>query len=401
MFDAQKIKSQFPIFDHYPDLIYLDSAATSQKPETVIKAISDFYTHENANIHRGVYNLSASATQKYEQVREKLATTFNAQAKNFAYCSGTTEAINLVVNGYLKAQLKAGDEVLITAMEHHANLIPWQQACHEANATLKVIPLNKNGEIEMEVFEEMLTSKTKMLAMVHISNTLGTINPVKEMALKAHALGIPVLLDAAQSAGHLPIDLQELAVDFAVFSGHKMYGPTGIGVLYCSNDFKDKLKASKFGGGSIKEVTYQTTSFMDFPHGLEAGTPHIAGVIGLGAALDFVNTLDLATSFKHEQALATQLREALKEMGGVKIFGNPKKYAGIVSFELEEVHPHDVASFLSEASIAVRAGHHCTQPLLASWEVPATTRASFSIYNTEADVEKTIKTLKALKEFWE
>ncbi len=400
-FDALSVKAQFPIFHRYPDLVYLDSAATSQKPASVIKVLSDFYSFENANIHRGVYDLSAKATDKYEEVREKLAAAFNANANDFAYCSGTTEGINLVVNGYLLPHLEKGDEVLITAMEHHANLIPWQQACEKKGAKLSIIPVKPSGEIDMEAFENKLSKKTKMLAMVHISNTLGTINPVKILTQKAHDLGVPVLLDAAQSAGHLPLDLQDLQVDFAVFSAHKLFGPTGIGALYCSENFKDQLKASKFGGGSIKEVSFEKTSWMAFPHGLEAGTPHIAGVVGMGAALDFIATLDLEESFAHEHALVTQLRQELDALGGIKIFGNPSEYAGIVSFEVDGVHPHDVASFLSEADIAVRAGHHCTQPLLERMQVPATTRASFSIYNTEKDVERLVATLKDLKEFWE
>jgi len=401
LFDADKVKQQFPIFDKYPDLVYLDSAATAQKPAQVISVISDFYAFENANIHRGLYNLSAQATSRYEAVRIKLGDFFNASARSFAYCSGTTEGINLVVNGFLYDRLSPGDEVLITAMEHHANLIPWQQACKNKGATLKIIPVNERGEIEFEVVGDLLTSKTKMLAITHISNTLGAINPVDSIVELAHQKDIPTLLDAAQSAGHLPIDLQKLPVDFMVFSAHKMFGPTGLGILYCRDAWQAAMKASKFGGGSIKEVRFEETTWMDYPHSLEAGTPHIGGVIGLGAAIDFVNTIDLEASFAHEQALALQLRKGLESLGGIKVVGNPEKFAGIVSFEVEDVHPHDVASFLSEAGIAVRAGHHCTQPLLASMDVPATTRASFSVYNTESDVEKLLETLIELKVFWE
>lgn len=401
LFDADKVKQQFPIFSKYPELVYLDSAATSQKPASVVNAISDFYAFENANIHRGVYNLSSQATNRYEAVRNKLGNFFNASPKSFAYCSGTTEAINLVVNGFLFDQLSIGDEVLITAMEHHANLIPWQQVCKYKGATLKVIPVNERGEIEIEVLDDLLTRNTKMLALTHISNTLGVINPVEAIVELAHKKNIPVLLDAAQSAGHLPINLQELPVDFMVFSAHKMFGPTGLGILYCSDVLQSTIKASKFGGGSIKEVSFEETTWMDFPHSLEAGTPHIAGVIGLGAAVDFVNTIDLDASFAHEQALALQLRKGLENLGGIKVLGSAEKFAGIVSFEVGDIHPHDVASFLSEAGIAVRAGHHCTQPLLASMNVPATTRASFSIYNTGSDVEKLLETLIDLKAFWE
>ncbi|MEM1135308.1 MAG: cysteine desulfurase [Bacteroidota bacterium] len=400
-FDPTTIKKQFPIFERFPDLVYLDNAATTQKPRSVIKAISDFYTYENANIHRGVYNLSAQVTQKYEAVRQQLSEFFEGDSPNcFSFCSGATEGINWVVKGYLENILQEGDNVVISAMEHHANLIPWQQLCIKNRAKLQVIPLNEKGEIDLQQFSTLLTQRTKIVALTHVSNTLGTINPIAEIVELAHQKAIPVLIDGAQSVGHFPINLYDLAIDFLVFSGHKIFGPTGIGVLYCKEKYHDQIKATKFGGGSIKEVSFNETSWKNYPHSMEAGTPHIAGVIGLGKALGFINEFDLTEAFSHEQKLAILLKENLKSIGGIELLGNPTHFSGIASFIVENIHPHDVASFLAEQEIAVRAGHHCTQPLLASMGVPATVRVSFSVYNIEEDVVKLVEVLKELKKFW-
>ncbi|MBT33878.1 MAG: cysteine desulfurase CsdA [Thalassobius sp.] len=400
-FDAQAIKKQFPLFNKFPDLVYLDSAATAQKPQSMIDAVSAFYSFENSNIHRGVYDLSAQATQKYEGVRKQLHQFLGGDSANcFTFCAGTTDAINMVAEGYLADQLEEGDKVIITEMEHHANLIPWQQICKKKKALLVVIPIDENGELDISQLENLLDNSTKLLAITHISNTLGTINPIKEITELAHQYDVPVLIDGAQSVGHCSVNITEIGADFLVFSGHKMFGPTGIGVLYCAEKFHDQIKPTKFGGGNITEVSFEETSWMKYPHGMEAGTRNIAGVIGLGAALDFVEQLDLQETFVHEQNLAALLRKEIGEMDGVEVVGSPKHFAGIVSFQVEDVHPHDVASFLSDAKIAVRAGHHCTQPLLNGMDIPATVRASFSIYNTEADVTRLVNALVELKKFW-
>ena len=397
----KSIKSQFPIFTHRSELIYLDNAATSQKPQSVVKAVTDFYERENANVHRGLYDLSSGATKRYEEVRKKVATLIGAgNPKTIAFTKGTTESINIVAHSFLKKNLKKGDRVVITAMEHHANLIPWQQICEQTEAALTVIPVNADGDLILEKLDSLLDRNTKMVAVTHISNVLGTINPVKEIIFVAHKKNIPVLIDAAQSAGHHPIDVKKWNVNFLAFSAHKMFGPMGTGVLYCKEDFAKQIDPFIYGGGSIKNVEFERTEFLDYPGNLEAGTPNVPGVIGLGTAIDFINELDMNETITHTKKLAAIFKERLKSMNKIQIVGNPKNFGGIVSFNTQNIHPHDVAGFLANENIAVRAGHHCAQPLHESLRIPATVRASFSIYNTKEDVDKTIDALVALKKFW-
>lgn len=397
---AASIKAAFPIFSHHPELVYLDNAATSQKPQAVIDAMNAFYTAGNANIHRGLYELSAQATQQYEAVRTRTSQFIGAKnPKTIAFTKGATEAINAVAFGFLQKKLKPGDNVLVTAMEHHANIIPWQQVGHRQGARLVVLPVDARGNLQLESLPGLLDSRTRLLAVTHISNTLGTINPIEEIIDCAHKKNIPVLVDAAQSAGHYPLRLVEAKADFIVFSAHKMFGPQGVGVLYCSENHFDDMAPYNFGGGAIDQVTFSETSFMDYPHSMEAGTPHVAGILGLGAAIDFIHHLDLEITSRKVQNLAALFREGLNKMGA-KPMGSPKVHSGIVSFNVGNIHPHDVAGFLSQYQVAVRAGHHCTQPLHEAMGVPASVRASFSIYNTSSDVDCALQALKELQQFW-
>ena len=395
------LKSHFPIFSHLPDLVYLDSAATSHKPQSVIQAITDFYSKENASVHRGLYPLSSNATQRYEQVREKVCALIGAIHPNtIAFTKGATESINIVAQGFLKKKLEAGDNVLISAMEHHANLIPWQQICKQTHAILRVIPVNDKGELVLEKLDTLIDRRTKLVAVTHISNVLGTINPIEEIISRAHKKNIPVLIDGAQSAGHHPVDVTQIDADFFVFSAHKMFGPLGTGVLYCKEEQAQQVDPINYGGGSIKNVEFKNTEFLGYPKNLEAGTPNISGVIGLGAAIDFIQQLDLTETFTYTKTLTASFKEKIKSMGNIKLVGDAEHFGSIVSFQVDKIHPHDVASFLASNNIAVRAGHHCAQPLLESMGVPATVRASFSIYNTKEDVEKTVLALLELKRFW-
>jgi len=398
----ENIKDAFPIFTKYPNLAYLDNASTTQKPQQVIDRISDFYKNENANIHRGIYDLSMNASNEYEAVRAKVAKFIGAASpKNIIYTKGTTDAINLVAQSYLENRLSKGDEVLISAMEHHANLIPWQQLCQKKGATLKVIPINNDGEILLHEFKEAISLQTKFMAITHISNTLGTINKVRRMCHMAKEIGIPVLIDGAQSIAHLPIDVQDLDCDFFVFSGHKIFGPTGIGVLYAKEYVIKKMKPNQFGGGSIKNVAFEQTTFSEAPSVFESGTPNIAGVMGLGAAIDFIAQFDKNEIADYVHELGRYARIQLATIEGLKIIGTAENYSGIVSFNLGTIHAHDVATFLNEENIAVRAGHHCTQPLMDIFEVPATVRVSFTIYNTKKEIDRLVVALKKIKQFFE
>jgi len=397
----KSIKSHFPIFTHRPELIYLDNAATSQKPRSVIQTITDFYEKENANVHRGLYELSADATQRYEGVRKKICNLMGASIPDtIAFTKGATESINIVAQGFLKKNLHKGDNVVVSAMEHHANLIPWQQVCKQTGSSLEIIPVDDRGELVLEAMHNLLNNRTKLVAVTHISNVLGTINPIEEIISLAHKKNIPVLVDAAQSVGHYPLSVERMNLDFLVFSAHKMFGPLGTGVLYCNEKFTRQVDPFIYGGGSIKNVEFTHTEFLDYPYNLEAGTPNIAGVIGLGAAIDFIHQLDLNETTNHTSNLRNYFKERLRSSGNFKFVGNPENSGSIVSFNADNIHPHDVASFLAHEHIAVRAGHHCAQPLLESMGVPATVRASFSIYNTRDDVDKTIEALVELKKFW-
>lgn len=394
-------KKLFPIFDStLKDWAYLDNAATTQKPQSVIQSISNFYTNDNANIHRGLYDLSEQATRHYENTRRKVKEFLNAaKSSEIAFTSGTTEAINIVAHSFLH-NLNSGDEIVISAMEHHANLIPWQQLCLNKNAFLKIIPLTPNGDLDLKSFKSLVSSKTKLVALTHVSNTIGTINPIEEIITICHNTNVPVLIDAAQSVSHLKIDVSDLDVDFLVFSAHKMFGPMGTGVLFANERHHDSIRPLSFGGGAIKKVSFQETKFRAYPFSVEAGTPNVAGVIGLGTAIDFIQSFQPDELKIHSEQLAGSLREVLKSIPGITIAGNPKNPGTIISFIVNEIHAHDVASFLADKKIAVRAGHHCTQPLHEHMGWPATIRASFSIYNSMEDVERLIKSISELKNFW-
>ncbi|MEM8888245.1 MAG: cysteine desulfurase [Bacteroidota bacterium] len=401
MRSATDIRGDFPIFQQHPELVYLDSAATSHKPEVVIKGIANFYRSENSNIHRGLYDLAVQSSAKYEAVRQKVADLIGAASeKEIIYTSGTTDSINLVAHGFLAQRLQAGDEVLITAMEHHANLIPWQMVCKWRGAKLRIIPLNEKGEIDLAAFKAMLNEQVKMLAVVHISNSLGSINPVEEMIAEAHKKDIPVLLDAAQSIAHLPLDVQALDCDFLAFSGHKMFGPTGIGVLYGKAAYLEEMEPVRFGGDMIRLVSYEDTTFAPVPQKFEAGTTNIAGVIGLGYAVDYLATFDRGEIHKRMKELRAYALDKLAEVPDIRIIGQSDHCSGIVSFMLGNVHPHDVATFLGTEQIAIRAGHHCTQPLMDLLEIPATTRASFSIYSKEEEIDRLASELKNIHSFF-
>lgn len=395
------IKSRFPIFAEYPNLVYLDSAATTQKPAEVIEGIADFYRKGNANIHRGVYPLAAQATAQFESSRDKLQDFINApKREEVIFTAGTTAGTNLVAQSFAFPQLKRGDNLVISAMEHHANLIPWQIACQQAGAELRIIPMNTQGELDQIAYKELLSDETRLVAIVHISNTLGTINPVQEMTFQAHKKGIPVLLDVAQSIAHYPIDVQALDCDFMVFSGHKLFGPTGIGILYGKEKWLQDMMPYQYGGDMIRDVTFEQTTFAGLPNKFEAGTPNIAGAIGLGLAIDFLSSIDRQTALRELKDLQAYAQNALTSLDDLTIIGQAEDKTAIFSFTLNGIHPHDIATFLGEEQIATRAGHHCTQPIMDFFGLPATTRASFSIYNTENDVDHLVKTLGEIQAFF-
>ena len=400
-FGTSSFRKRFPIFQHHPNLVYLDSAATTQKPNMVIDGITDFYKKENANIHRGIYDLAAQATQKYESVRQKIANFIGAKNQSeIVYTSGTTASINLVANSFLLPQLEKEDEVLVSAMEHHANLIPWQMVCKAKGAKLRIIPIDKAGNLDLNAYQMMLSNKTKMVALVHISNTLATINPIAEVIELAHRKNIPVLIDGAQSIAHYPIDATDLDCDFFTFSGHKLFGPTGIGVLYGKMAHLEKMLPYQVGGDMIRTVTYQEATFAPPPQRFEAGTTNIAGVIGLGYAIDFLNQFDKSAITTYVKELGIYAREKLGALNDLEIIGNATNKTGIISFVLKNIHPHDVATFLGTENIAIRAGHHCTQPLMDFYEIPATTRASFSIYNHKTEIDFLIEKIKEIQLFF-
>ncbi|HHP7240467.1 MAG TPA: aminotransferase class V-fold PLP-dependent enzyme [Cyclobacteriaceae bacterium] len=401
MVDVLSIKQQFPIFEAHPGLVYLDNAATTQRPKCVIDAITKFYTSENANIHRGVYSLSAQATEAYESTRQDVATFVGSKKpQTIAFTKGTTESINIIANSFVEKELQADENIVITLMEHHANFIPWQMLCKRKSAELRIVPLDQNGDIDLGKLITSIDDKTKIVALNHISNTLGTINPIAEIVGWAHKKDVPVMIDAAQSAALHNLEVESNGIDFLAFSGHKIFGPFGVGVLYVDEKFIPKVDPYTFGGGMIEAVTTAETSFLSYPHNLDAGTSNISGVIGLSKAIDFINELQKSKLIDHLAALTDYCRERLGEIEGLQILGNPKKHFGILSFTVDEIHPHDVSSFLNHDSIAVRAGMHCTQPLLESMEIPATVRVSFSIYNSKTDVDRLIVSLKDLKKFW-
>lgn len=390
MLDIKKIREDFPILKREVNgkpLVYLDNAATSQTPQQVIDTIVDYYQNYNANIHRGVHTLSQEATDKYEQARIKIQKHFNA-AKSYEiiFTSGTTHSINLVANGF-SALIKEGDEVLVSAMEHHSNIVPWQMLCERTGAVLKVIPMNQEGELRMDVYDELLSDKTKLVFCNHISNALGTINPIEEIIEKAHKVGAAVLIDGAQAAPHLIADVQALDVDFYTCSAHKICGPTGEGMLYGKEEWLNKLPPYQGGGEMIAEVTFEKTTYADLPHKFEAGTPNICGGIAFGAALDYMNVIGFDEIAKYEHELLEYATQELLKIGGLKIYGTAKNKTSVISFNIDGIHPYDIGSILDKLGIAVRTGHHCAQPIMDFYKIPGTVRASFAFYNTKEEVD--------------
>ena len=400
--DIRKVRASFPILNqrvHGKPLVYLDSAATSQKPRAVIDAMVRYYELGNANIHRGVHALSQQATEDYESSREKVRGFLHAAgAREIVFVRGTTEGINLVAQTYGRAHVQAGDEVLITAMEHHSNIVPWQLLCQEKGAKLRVAPINDRGELILEEFARLLGPRTRIGAAAHVSNALGTINPLREMISLAHRYKSVVVVDGAQAVPHLPVDVQALDCDFYVFSGHKIYGPTGVGVLYGKFALLDAMPPYQGGGDMISSVTFERTTYNKVPHKFEAGTPDICGVIGLGAAIDFVNQLGLERVAAHESDLLAYATASVAAIPGVRLLGTAKEKAGVLSFVMEGIHPHDVGTILDQEGIAVRTGHHCAQPVMERFGVPATTRASFAVYNTREDVDALVRGIHKVRE---
>ena len=397
MLDINKVRADFPILSRTVNgkpLVYFDNGATSQKPQIVIDAIAKYYQEINANIHRGVHTLSQLATDAYEISRSKIQNHINAKfAHEVIFTSGTTHGINAVANGFASI-LKSGDEVLVSALEHHSNIVPWQMLCEKTGATLKVIPMDDNGELIMEEYDKLLSNNTKIVTVNHISNALGTVNPVKYMIDKAHEFGAAILIDGAQAVPHLKPDVQALDCDFYVFSGHKMCGPTGVGILYGKEAWLNKLPPYQGGGEMIKEVTFEKTTYADLPHKFEAGTPDIAGGIVLGTAVDYMNSIGFDNIQKQELELLEYATKQLLEIEGLKIYGTAKEKTSVVSFNIEGIHPYDIGTIVDKLGIAVRTGHHCAQPIMNFFNIPGTIRASFSFYNTKEEIDVMVEAVK-------
>ena len=393
-----EIRNDFPILSakvRGKELVYLDNGATVQKPSVVIEAINTYYTEYNSNIHRGVHHFSQVATTAYEEARGKLQSFINApKLEEVIFTKGTTDSINLVASCFGRNSLNKGDEVIISAMEHHSNIVPWQMICDERDAVLKVIPINNKGELLMEEYKKMLSDKTKLVAIIHISNTLGTINPVKEIIDLAHQKGALVLLDGAQAVPHIKVDVQALNCDFYAFSGHKIFGPTGVGILYGKSEYLNDMPPYQGGGDMIKEVTFEKTTYNCLPHKFEAGTPNIVGGIGLGVAVDYMQEVGIDLIKKREEELLTYATEKILKLEGIRIIGEAENKAGVLSFVIEGLHPFDIGTLLDQLGVAVRTGHHCTQPLMSFFEIPGTIRASFAFYNTTEEIDKLISGLE-------
>ena len=403
-FDVARVREDFPVLRqkiHGKALVYFDNGATSQKPQIVIDTLARYYSAENSNIHRGVHHLSERATAAYEAARGKVRSFINAGSdKEIIFVRGTTEAINLVAQSYGRSFLRAGDEIIVSAMEHHSNIVPWQMLCEQVGARLRVIPINHDGEIVMDEYRRLLNEKTKFVSVTHVSNALGTIVPVKEIIALAHERNIPVLLDGAQAVPHLKVDVRELGCDFYAFSGHKMFGPTGVGVLFGRQELLEKMPPYQGGGDMISLVTFEKTHYNVLPYKFEAGTPHIAGGIGLGAAIDYLQGLDWDRLAAHEHELLSYATEALCEFKPARIIGTAEEKAGVISFVIDHIHAHDVGTILDQEGVAVRAGHHCAMPVMQRFGVPATTRASFAFYNTTEEIDVMVRGLhRVLKVF--
>ena len=395
-FDITKIRADFPILKrevNKKSLVYFDNAATSQTPQAVIDVIADYYSNYNANIHRGVHSLSQEATDEYEIARQKIQQHFNAQkAHEIILTSGTTHGINIIASGYAEL-LKANDELLVSAMEHHSNIVPWQMLCEKTGAVLKVIPMTQKGTLDMTAYASLLSDKTKLVFVNHVSNALGTVNPIASIIEQAHQVGAKVLIDGAQAAPHIKADVQALDVDYYVVSAHKLCGPTGVGMLYGKEDLLNTLPPYQGGGEMIAEVTFEKTTYADLPHKFEAGTPNIAGGIAFGAALDYMNGLGFESIATHENELLVYATTALKEIEGIQIYGEAAEKTAVVSFNVKGIHPYDVGSILDKFGIAVRTGHHCAQPIMDYYQIPGTIRASFSFYNTKEEIDRMIEAL--------
>jgi cysteine desulfurase/selenocysteine lyase len=400
MFDVEKIRNDFPILKKKVNgqpLIYFDNAATSQKPQVMIDAIVDYYSNYNANIHRGVHTLSQEATNAYEEARQKIQKHFNAKKTHeIILTSGTTHGINLVAFGF-SSLLKRGDDIIVSALEHHSNIVPWQMLCERTGAQLKVIPMTLKGELDMKAYESLISSNTKLVFVNHVSNALGTINPIKEIIDKAHQYGAAVLIDGAQATPHMKPDVQELNCEFYACSAHKICGPTGVGMLFGKEEWLNKLPPYQGGGEMISEVTFEKTTYADLPHKFEAGTPNIAGVIGFGVALDYMNQIGFDQIEAYEHELLTYATNKLMEIDKVVIYGTSAKKAAVISFNFEGIHPYDIGSIIDKLGIAVRTGHHCAQPIMDYYKIPGTIRASFSFYNTKEEIDRFIEALLRAK----
>ena len=399
--DIEKIRKDFPILQtkvYGKPLIYLDNAATTQKPQAVLESLHNYYTRYNSNVHRGVHFLSQQATEAYEVARKKIAGYINARHEHeIIFTKGTTNSINLVAASFGKKFLKSGDEVLISAMEHHSNIVPWQLICEEKGATLKVIPINELGELQMDAIDALLTDRVKIIAVTYVSNSLGTVNPVHEIIQKAHAVNIPVLIDAAQAVQHIPIDIQELDADFLAFSGHKIYGPTGVGILYGKEKWLNEMPPYEGGGDMIKNVTFAKTTYNELPFKFEAGTPDISGGIALGAAIDYVQQTGIAAIQQAEEEVVAYAYDRLSAIPSLRFIGDARHRSGAISFLIGNIHPYDMGEILDKQSIAVRTGHHCTQPVMDFFKIPGTVRASFAFYNTKSEVDELIKGIEKAK----
>jgi cysteine desulfurase / selenocysteine lyase len=401
-FDVERVRADFPILQLKVEgkpLVYLDNAASSQMPQPVIDRLVRYQTTQHANIHRAVHTLSEIATAEYEEARAKLQRFINAtDEREVIFTSGTTEAINLVMHGYGRKFIKAGDEIILTTLEHHSNIVPWQMLAEETGAKIRVVPINDAGELLMDEYEKLFNARTRFVGVTQVSNALGSINPVKQMIALAHAHGVPVLVDGAQAVPHLPVDVQDLDCDFYAFSGHKLCGPTGIGVLYGKAALLEKMQPFKGGGDMILSVSFEKTIYNTIPYKFEAGTPPIAAAIGLGAAVDYLSGIGLAAIAAHEHALLSYATAQMKDLPGVRIIGTAQDKAAVLSFTVDGVHPHDVGTLLNQDGIAVRTGHHCAQPVMTRFKVPATTRASFAFYNSMAEVDALIAGIRGVQQ---
>ncbi len=395
VFDVYKVRDDFPILKQRVNgnpLVYLDNGATSQKPQSVIDAIVGYYTTTNSNVHRGVHTLSQQATDGYEGARAKVRQFINAGGdREIIFTRNTTEGINLVAHSYGRQNVGPGDDIIVSNMEHHSNIVPWQMLCEEKGANLRVVPIDDTGELLMDEYEKMLSPRTKLVSITHVSNALGTILPAAQIVRMAHAHGVPVLLDGAQAVPHMPVDMKELDCDFYVFSGHKLFGPTGIGILYGKAEHLEAMPPFLGGGEMIKSVTFEKTIYNDLPYKFEGGTPDIAGAIGLGAAIDYVNNLGFDQITAHEEELLRYCTQALSSIDGLKLIGTAPHKAGILSFVMDKAHPHDIGTILDEQGIAIRTGHHCAQPVMRRFQIPATARASLAFYNTKEDIDALVK----------